>query len=173
MLNDGKIYLRAPEPDADVDAMYRWETDELSWADGRTRAPLSRHALWEYATNYDADPLRAGQARFIICSVQTDESLGCLDLYEIDIINRRAGLGIYIESHNRKKGYARAAIELMAAYSREHLGLHQLWSIVSSSNEASRKLFGSTEFTVAGHLRSWIRLGESYTDAYVFQRLLI
>lgn len=173
MLNDGIIYLRPPEPDSDIDAMYRWESDELSWADGRTRAPLSRHALWEYATNYDADPLRAGQARLIICAVDYDDLLGCVDLYDIDVINRRAGIGIYIERERRRNGYARRAVELVVEYCRSYLGLHQLWVTVASTNEASRSLFSGLGFTTTGRLRSWIRIGESYTDAFFCQRLLV
>lgn len=171
MICNEKIIFRAPEPQ-DVDAMFRWENDRASWPDGRTRCPMSRHALWQYVENYSADILASGQARFIIVDRSSSDYLGCVDLYDIDPINRRAGIGIYVESSARGQGIASMAIELLADYCRVDLGLHQLWAIMAADNQGSRSLFRRCAFKECGRLRSWIRQAEHYTDALIAQRLL-
>ncbi|MCM1293677.1 MAG: GNAT family N-acetyltransferase [Bacteroides sp.] len=170
MTSDSKITFRAPEP-SDLDMLFRWENDADAWRQGRTRAPWSRHALWQYIENYDADILAAGQSRFIL---MVDElPVGCIDLYDIDTINRRAGVGIYIAAEHRCKGLATASLAMMAYYCRIQLGLHQLWAIISADNTDSRSAFRKVGFKECGRLRSWIRVGESYTDALQTQLLLI
>lgn len=173
MIRGQGITLRAPEPDVDVDAMFRWENDSHAWSDGRTRAPMSRHQLWEYAENYSSDILSVGQARFIICRDDEIAQTGCIDLYDIDTLNRKAGVGVYVDARFRRMGIAKSALVALCEYCRVELGLHQLWAVVSGDNPVSCRLFESCGFVRAGRLRSWIRHGESYSDAYVMQRLLI
>lgn len=163
------ILLRAPEP-SDVDMMYLWENDASSWKDGRVRAPMSHQALWDYVANYNADVLTAGQGRFVIMAGQT--AVGIIDLFNVDIYNRRAETGIYIDKNSRGKGYASRSLQLLFDYSFNTLGLHQLYAVVLASNKASRKAFERAGFTSSGRLRSWVRVDSlSYIDAVVYQRL--
>ncbi len=172
MLTDNIIRLRAPEPD-DIDSMYRWENDTDSWSEGAVRAPMSRHLLHDFVINYNPDPYATSQMRLIIELVENSRPVGCIDLYEFDGFNRRSGLGIVIDPACRKRGYGLRALELMCGYVRQELGLHQLWAVVSRTNEASNRLFRSAGFTPSGNLRSWVRKGESYVDALIYQRLLV
>ena len=65
-LPDGStLRLRALEP-GDVDTLYLWENSPDMWEYGFFIAPYSRHQLWEYVRDYDADPLRSGQLRLMI-----------------------------------------------------------------------------------------------------------
>ncbi len=172
MITDSIISLRAPEP-SDVDTLYIWENDRTLWPDGRTRAPLSRHQLWQYIDSYSADPLAEGQARFLIVDDKSGESVGAVDLFDIDTVNRRAAVGIFVAPQHRCWGIALRAVKLIAGYCRMELGLHQLWAVTAASNTASRKLFEAAGFAVAGRLRSWVRVSQaSYSDAYIMQLLL-
>lgn len=173
-MKNSRIILRAPEP-ADVDAIYRWENDEDSWTSGLVRQPMSRHRIWEWVTNAEAD-LTAdnGQARFIISSSDDPATaIGCVDLEDYDWINRRCAVGVYIEPQWRRSGFALSALRLVADHCRQMLGIHQLYAVVAADNAASRALFAAAGFETTGRLRSWIRIGESYTDAYFYQLLLI
>lgn len=170
MITGDKITLRAPEL-CDVDAMFLWENDRSVWPHGRTRAPMSRQMLWEYVSNYDADVLAAGQARMVMDS--GGEAVGMVDLYDIDVLNRRAGVSIMVGKAYRNAGYGLEALTMLAEYAREDLGLHQLWAVVSSVNAPSRALFAAAGYSVSGCLRSWVRVGEHYTDAYMYQLLLV
>lgn len=167
----GEVRLRALEPE-DVDRLYIWENDRDMWPFGGTRAPLSRHQLWEYATNYDANPFAAGQLRLIIehatapdnaipqssqssqytqssqnsqNSQNSQSSLipcGIIDLYDIDPVNSRAMVGIMVAPQWRSRGIATRALELVGEYCRDTLGLATIASEVASDNLPSIRLFG-------------------------------
>ena len=166
-----EVRLRALEPE-DVYRMYIWENDPGMWPFGGTRAPLSRHQLWEYATNYDANPFAAGQLRLIIehatapdnalpqnsQSSQSSQSshnsqnsqnshsspipCGIIDLYDIDPVNSRAMVGIMVAPQWRSRGIATRALELVGEYCRDILGLATIASEVASDNLPSIRLFG-------------------------------
>lgn len=172
MLTDGTITLRAPEPH-DIDIMYMWENDASIWTDGSVRAPMSRKMLFDYVNGYNPDPNATGQLRMIITLCDSGETIGCIDLYDYDALNRRSGVGIVIDKAFRGRGYGRHSLELLAEYCRESLGLHQLWAIVSRKNQPSLSLFEKSGFRSCGSLRSWIRVGTSFHDALFFQRILV
>lgn len=172
MITDGVITLRAPEPD-DVDAIFRWENDRSQWMDSAVRAPHSRQAVWEFVTNCDNDIFSRGEARFVIELNKGRTPVGALDLTSFDALNRRAEVGICVDRAYRQSGYAARALSLMCGYAYTELGLHQLWAVTSVDNPAGRALFVKCGFKVSGRLKSWIRKGESYGDAYIYQRLLV
>lgn len=162
--------LRAPEK-SDIDRMYLWENDPEGWLDAASRAPVSRQQLWNYIESYDGDPLKNGEGRFVID--RNGETVGAVDLTSIDLLNRRAEVSIVIDPSLRRKGLALETLNLLADYCRIHLGLHQLYAIVRVGNEPSRRLFEAAGYKISGRLRSWVRHGEQYSDAYLLQRLLV
>lgn len=172
-LTDDTIALRALEPD-DLDTVYRWENDPALWPWGNTCAPLSRHALKQYIDTYDADIHAARQLRLMIVDAAIgDRRLGTIDLFDYDPVNRRAAVGIFVDDSARRQGVALRALRLTAEYCRERLGMHQLWATVAADNRPSRALFESAGFKIAGRLKSWLRTGRTFNDAYIYQRFLL
>lgn len=173
-----QIRLRAPEP-ADLDMLYLWENDPEIWCHGITGAPYSRHQLWEYLQNYDADPFRSGQLRLIMETVATDigniaESgsiaVGCVDLYDIDPRNRHAWVGILTSPTHRRYGFATKGLCQLKAYCRNSLGLNSLAAVAATTNIPSLKLFEKCGFELRGTLDRWLLTGkDTYTDAAIFQ----
>ena len=172
---NGLMRLRAPEP-ADVDMLYLWENDPEVWCHGITSAPLSRHQIWEYVHNYDADPLRSGQLRLIMEHTGDDYAkvpVGCIDLYDIDARHRHAWVGIITAPAYRREGFAGQALELLKSYCRDTLGLHSIGAVVAVHNAPSLRLFAKHGFTQCGKLKGWFRCGkETYADAVLLQCLL-
>lgn len=164
------IILRALEPE-DVDRLYVWENDSQLWPYGSTRAPLSRHQLWEYVNGYDADIYKNGQLRLMIVEAVSGETIGSLDLYELDIRDLRAKIGIFILPQYRGHGYGSASLEAIEIYARETLALHQLSAMVGADNDCSVRLFKKCGYKSAGCLRSWIKRGKHYEDVLIFQKL--
>lgn len=164
------VALRALEP-SDVDRLYLWENDPEVWQFGDRRAPLSRHQLWEYATTYDADPIRAGQIRFMITLSATGEVVGAIDLFDIEATSGRGQVGILVGKDYRGRGYGASALGMLCSYAATQLGLHQLWSITSAMNAAARATFERCGFKISGRLRSWQKTGARYEDAYIYQLL--
>lgn len=171
-ITDGTLTLRALEP-ADIEVLYRWENDPTIWKDGATIAPFSRTLLENYISEYNPDIFVARQLRFMTELVGHTECIGTVDLYDFDPRNSRAGVGILIDGEFRGKGYGSRALELLADYCRNHIGIHQLYSITGVNNLSSRRAFEKAGFRITGRLKSWIKSGPSYTDAYFMQRLLV
>ncbi|MDE7411707.1 MAG: GNAT family N-acetyltransferase [Paramuribaculum sp.] len=165
------LILRALEPD-DVDALYRWENEADVTESGLYRAPMSRELLMDYARNYNPDVFAAGQLRLIIEDRATGDRVGAIDLYEVDSINRRAGVGIIIDRKYRGNGLGKVGLMNFITHCYKHFGLHQLWAVVTIKNKISARLFESVGFKITGRLRSWVRIGESYDDAMFYQLIL-
>ena len=171
MLSDNLVRLRALEAE-DLDMLYLWENDTSLWKHGGNIAPFSRKLLADYIDTYDGDIFKALQLRFMIVSVDTDTPVGMIDLYDFDAVNRRAGVGIMIDPANQSRGFVKSALELLCRYCYVRLGMHQLYALVAIDNSPSIALFQGCGFRTCGRIRSWLRQGESYTDAYMMQRLL-
>lgn len=169
LLTDGTVTLRAVEPD-DIDTILAWENDTREWTSATTAAPFSRRNIEEYVLTYDADIFAARQLRLMIDTAEG--TVGAADLFDFDPINRRAGIGVVTDRGSRRRGYASRAVEIMARYCAERIGIHQLWAVASVENTASRRLLEGTGFVAGGRLHSWLREGERYIDAYIYQRLL-
>lgn len=103
----------------------------------------------------------------------TGRAVGALDLFELDMLHRRVGVGILIHAEaDRSRGYAKDAVETFCRYAREVLGLHQVWCNVGAANEASLRLFAACGFREAGRKRDWLRTAEGWQDELLLQRIL-
>lgn len=163
------VKLRAPEQ-ADVDRIFLWENDPGFFEVLPNAAPLSRLQVWEYIQNYNADPFTTRELRQMI---DDDEgvTIGYIDLFEFDPVNRRAGVAIYIDDEHRHRGLGQLALERLGEYAHHTLAIHQLWAIVAIDNEPSRALFVAAGFKPCGRLRSWLRRKSHYIDALFMQKL--
>lgn len=166
------IRLRAMEPQ-DIEPMYRWENDPSIWQVSGTTAPFSRHALERFVEEQRFDIFQTRQQRLIIETVAEGRIVGAIDLFELDTLNARAGIGILIyPSDARGKGYASDAIATICRYTSNVLRLHQLWCNVGTTNKASLALFRNNGFTEIGIKRDWQWTPDGYEDEILFQRIL-
>lgn len=172
MLKGKNLELRALEP-ADVDLLYEWENDGLLWHLSNTVVPFSRFALEQYVLNTGQDIYATRQLRLMIDREEGSDkkTIGSIDLFDFDPINKRAGLGILITRKERKKGFASEALEILTNYCFEVLHLHQLYCNISASNEISLKLFKSAGFSIAGNKKEWLHIKEKWEDELLLQKL--
>lgn len=109
----------------------------------------------------------------IIETIADGSTVGALDLFELDVLNSRAGIGILIYPvEARGKGYAADAVAVVCRYAHETLRLHQLWCNVGATNEASLALFRNAGFVEVGTKRDWLWTPNGYTDEILFQKIL-
>jgi len=170
MLESKTIKLRALEP-ADVDLLYDWENDSSIWHLSNTLAPFSRFALEQYVMNSHEDLFTTRQLRLMIDLITTDETrtIGCVDLFDFDPANKRAGLGILIIKEEREKGYASEALDIITNYAFTRLLLHQLYSNVMMGQQASLDLFKKKKFEIIGIKRQWLLVDNEWVDEYILQ----
>ncbi len=164
------ILLRALEP-SDVDLLYNWENDASIWHLSNTLTPFSRFALEQYVMNSHEDLFTTKQLRLMIDLVENDQtrSIGCVDLFDFDPINKRAGVGILVVKEERGKGHASEALELMIKYAFKRLRLHQLYSNVLKGQQASLDLFKKKKFEVIGIKKQWLLVEKEWIDEYILQ----
>ena len=166
------IRLRALEP-ADIEALYAWENDPAVWRVSGTTAPFSRRVLERFLEEQQFDILQTQQQRLIIERLTDGKLLGALDIFELDMLNRRAGIGLLIaEREERGKGYAADAMAVVCRYAAEALHLHQLWCNAGADNPASLALCRKAGFTVVGTKRDWQATRTGFVDEILTQKLL-
>ena len=142
---------------------------------GRQRyagAVFSRHTLERFIEGQQFDIFQTRQQRLII---ETLEGLpvGALDLFDLDPVNLRAGVGILIhDTAQRGKGYAADAVETVCSYARDMLHLHQLWCSVEAGNAASLALFRNAGFQKRGSGRSGCGLPTDSTTRFPAKNIM-
>lgn len=167
-LQNEHIRLRKLEP-TDLPYLYIIENDELAWQYSDTNNPLSYKDLSDYISSSTGDIYKDGQLRLIIESADADRHImGCIDLYEFDIRNLRAGIGIYIIDQYRNSGIGSEALSMLESYAAEFLHMRLLYAIVASSNLPSCALFLKNRFTKSATIRKWF----CSSDAVIFSKAL-
>jgi diamine N-acetyltransferase len=114
------------------------------------------------------------ELRLMICLSKTNnnEIAGCIDLFEFDIINQRAGIGIVVNKEFRQKGIAKEALSLVQNFAFNQLNINSLWCTISSLNTPSIALFHSCGFIETGKRKQWNKIGENkFSDELFFQHL--
>lgn len=149
------ISLRKIEP-TDLPYLYQWENDAAAWADGANHNPLSQQDLRDYIANTTGDLYRDGQLRLIIESDSASGlTLGCIDLFDLDIRNRRAAIGMYIAPEYRGLGYGTQAVKVLEEYAFGHLDLRLVYAIIATNNEPSSRLYKSLDYVPSSILSGW------------------
>ena len=161
--------LRALEPE-DLELMYGWENDMQIWRVSGTVAPFSRHELSRLIEEQQFDIYATRQMRLVF--EHDGQAVGAVDLFEFDPHNRRAGVGIIVDSQHRAQGLGHDALKALEQYARQTLHLHQLWCSVTVDNEASLKLFRKAGYVECGLRREWILTSDGALDEILMQKIL-
>ncbi len=166
-----EIILRAPEP-SDVDILYRWENDREIWKVSNTITPFSKYILEKYIENSHLDIYQIKQLRLMIDirEKEAERTIGTVDLFDFDPYHLRAGVGILIgDKSDRKKGFARLALQQFITYCFETLQLHQIYCNIGKDNTESLKLFTNCGFRVTGTKADWIKTPSGFEDELFLQ----
>ena len=156
------LRLRKIEP-SDLPFLYQWENDASVWADGNNHNPLSQQDLRDYITSTTGDIYKDGQLRLIIETEvpHTDDrspltvTAGCIDLFDLDIRNRRAAIGMYIAPEQRGKGIGKAAVEELERFAFGFLHLRVLYAVIACNNAACSNLYSKAGYQPSSPLNAW------------------
>lgn len=161
------VTLRIAEPH-DAELIYRWENDMDVWRDSETRVPFSRMQIEEFLLNNN-DLMSMKQLRLMIEDRQNGAQVGCIDIYDYDEFNSRAGFGILIDEKYRGKDFAKNAISLLLEYCFNTLLLNQIYALVLKTNVNSIKLFESLGFVRCGVKKQWYKTADGFVDQIEYQ----
>ena len=165
ILKGKKIVLRSVVS-SDADILYEWENDKDNWQVSGTKKIFTKKEIKDFITN-QKDIYLDKQLRLMICLSSPRPSpngrdnrrlrpkvkgeglaVGCIDLFDFDELNLKAGIGILIDKKYRKKGYASEALFLLITYCFEILNLRELYCNISEDNKPSMKLFQKNKFKI-------------------------
>ena len=161
------LALRKLEP-TDVPYLYQWENDASVWSDGANHNPLSQQDLRDYVSQTTGDIYKDCQLRLIIELRQTSGqpkdggcTIGCADLFDLDIRNRRAAIGLYIAPEYRGQGYASEVLSQLEQYAFGFLQLRVVYAVISVRNTSCNALFEKSGYTPSTPLKDWTLEGDA------------
>ncbi len=172
-LQHSSISLRAPEP-TDVDFLFQLENDHRVWHVTQTLVPFSRFDLESYIFSMDKNnPFIAKQVRLMIELDErgSTEAIGAIDLFDLDALNRRAGVGIVLAEEKQGMGFAGTALSLCTEYAFGDLNLHQLFCNIEHDNLRSLELFRKQGFEKIGLKKEWNWRNGKWTDEFLLQKI--
>lgn len=101
------------------------------------------------------------------------QTVGLVELVEIDLIHRNAEFQIIIDPQSQGKGYASIATKLAIEYAFTILNLHKIYLLVDKKNDKAIHIYQKTGFQIEGELKEEFFINGSYHDAIrmcMFQR---
>lgn len=165
------IILRAPEPE-DLDVMMDIENDPELWEhSSENTGPYTRFQMKQYISGNTNDIYTDRQLRLMIVLPKGDVA-GIVDVFDFDLRNNRAELGIVVLPEYRGMKIGQSALQLMEEHCFNFLGIHQIYAYVRYDNIAGRKVFLSRGFEETAVIKSWIRRGQQYYDVCLFQKIV-
>lgn len=159
MLHSKLLSLR-PVEEEDLTIAYRdWLNDPSVNKYLEVRfSPQTMSTIREYWESLKDDP---NTPWFAICERTNGRHIGNIKLGPIDWTHRRAEIGLFIgERSSWGKGLGSEAINLVKAWSFQHLGLMKLTAGMYAENKACRRAFEKCGFILEGTLE-----GEAYSDS--------
>ena len=168
-IKNDTITLRCAEPE-DAEQIFLWENDRAVWRVSGTHVPYSRFQIEQFLLGNN-DLFSNKQLRLMIDLTESGQTIGCIDIFDYDAINQRAGLGILIDVAHRQQGYAKAALALCIEYLFHDVLLHQVYCSIDEVNAMSRQLFENQGFTLCGQKKDWLKTDERYLDVFEYQLL--
>lgn len=163
---EGKRVYLSPMCVEDAEKYVKWMND-FKVTDGlngsKNLVTVESEREWIEKNNKD------GNFQFAIVKQENDELIGNCSLHNLDLINGRATVGIFIgDKENRGKGYGSEALELLLSYGFNHLNLNNIMLTVYSFNEPAIFCYKKVGFKEIGRRReAYFKNNERYDEIYM------
>ncbi len=165
------VLILRPIEAGDLSYLMQVENDSSEWIQSENYLPFSKTVMEKYV-NGDHDLLKYGQYRFVLEVPNTSEVIGCIDLFNYSPIHSRAGVGIYVSTEYRGRGYAKEALNLLSEYCRGVLNIELLYCSILETNLTSLAAFESVGFKQTGKRISWSKIGKDRINVNLLQQEL-
>jgi len=170
MIAHGTVYLR-PAERADLPLFVSWFND---WGTSRTLglvSPISLPMEEQWFERAIANQGKDGY-HFTACLVSDDRPIGTIGLFDLDLRNGNAGLGISIgRAEDRGKGYGTDMLRAVLDFGFGQLRLERIWLEVYDYNEGARRLYERVGFKLEGTKRHAIWREGAFRDDHLMAML--
>jgi RimJ/RimL family protein N-acetyltransferase len=165
MIAHGGVYLRAAEPE-DIPLFVTWMTDHRTTRTLGLAAPISRASEEQWFERMLADQGKGGY-HFVVCLLEDDRPIGTIGLFDMDLRNGSAGLGISIGApEDRGRGHGSDALRALVAFGFGMLRLERIWLDVYEMNPGARRLYERVGFVHEGTLRRAVFREGEFLDVH-------
>ncbi len=157
-----RIYL-SPRSTEDYEIFAEWLNDfQVADYIGTSGIIFSNAAEKEFLeTNNNPE------ATFSIIDLTNDKMIGSVSIEQIDHLNRKGTLGIFIgDKDYRDNGYGTEAIKLILEYGFKYLNLKNINLTVKSFNKRAIRCYEKCGFKMAGTRRQAVYVNGKYYDVY-------
>ena len=127
------VTLRMPKL-LDLDQLLLWENNLHNSLFSDNPIFYTKEQIEEYL-NSDQDIFLDRQIRFMIDS--SGSPVGCIDLFEYDMVNSRAGVGIFIDEKFRNMGIAIKALSILKSICIKDYFISNLYANILHKNKIS------------------------------------
>ena len=165
MIASGSVYLR-PAERSDIPLFVAWFNDHATSRTLSIRAPISvpmEEQWFERAvTNQGKDGYH-----FVACLLDDDRPIGTVGLFDLDLTNGSAGLGISIgAATDRGRGHGTAMLNALLGFGFGQLRLERIWLEVYDFNPQARRVYERVGFVEEGVSRHAIFREGRYRDVH-------
>ena len=170
-INDGKVFLTKISV-KDRDFVFHSLKDETVSKYLSLGPLVSREHSQKLINNYLTYWDKQIQFNYIIEMRDNNNSneikkVGSINLWGVNRSNKRAEIGIWLNSKYWHQGYAKVALSLIINIGFYHLNLHRLEAHIAVENIPSINLFKKCGFKEEGILKDYLHLKQAYHDAII------
>jgi len=160
-----RVYLRPPtREDIEQVVLYSRRETETFFDIGRHMPDIEGFVKWSEDRQKEENP---EVVRFSVCLRETNEVIGEVGLFSVDLINGTAESASFFHRPDyRGGGYGSEAKQLLMEYAFDHLGLHVIESWVFFQNTRSAAALRKQGYTEAGRIH-WRYGNEGTWDSFI------
>ncbi|MFI6041518.1 GNAT family N-acetyltransferase [Nocardia sp. NPDC051321] len=178
--------LPVPDPPLtdDVVALRLWQTADLdqrlagyadpeferfTWSTGE---PVTEARLREHVEQEERERARGEKLSLaIVDAAALDQVWGGCSVYDINLDQRRAGVGYWLAPQARGRGAATRTVRLLSQWAFDVLGIARLELTCAPDNFASQRVAARSGFFLEGIMRSYMRFQGGRRDTMLFSLL--
>ncbi len=152
MIAHGSVYLRPAERE-DIPRFVAWMNDYATSRTLALRSPLSIPLEEQWFERMVADQGKGGY-HFVACLAADDRPIGTAGLFDLDLLNGSAGLGIAVgAAGDRGRGHGSDILRALVGFGFGMLRLERIWLDVYDFNPGARRVYERVGFVHEGVLR--------------------
>jgi diamine N-acetyltransferase len=161
----GSIFLR-PAEKGDLPLFVTWFNDQAMARTLGMRAPISQAMEEQWFERAVADYGKTGY-HFVACLIEDDRPVGTIGLFDLDLMNGTAGLGISIgAATDRGRGLGTDMLRALLRFAFDSLRLERVWLDVFDYNPGAQRVYERVGFTREGTARHAIFSEGAFHDVH-------
>ena len=165
MIAHGSVYLRPAERE-DIPLFLRWFNDYATSRTLSIRSPMSLVGEEQWFERAVANQGKDGY-HFVACLLADDRPIGTVGLFDLDLVNGSAGLGITIgAAADRGKGHGTDMLKALLAFGFASLRLERIELDCYDFNEGAHRLYQRVGFVDEGVARHAVFREGRHVDLY-------